>query len=299
MVQITLYGAGRQPCSGGTTRPANRQPHAIAPRAFPLFVAALRGPWPRSRLPAHPWRARAFSHRAKRCRAPRCIRGWRARWAGSARSKSGSPRTRKDIRRAQKLRYEVFYEEMSAIPDVVSRLKRRDIDAFDGDLRPPARHRPRRPGRAFRQTAHGPRQAEGRRHLPPAAAGNRRAPRRLLLPERVRHRAAAAQPPRQAVPGARAVLRAEALSRQAHGRAAVARHLDLCPPPPHRRDVRLRQHRGHGPRAARPAAQLPAPPCARQARMARPGAAPARGGDESSCPPRRSTGSWRCMRCRR
>ena len=41
-------------------------------------------------------------------------------------------RTKKDIKRAQKLRYAVFYEEMSAIPDVVSRLKRRDIDAFDG-----------------------------------------------------------------------------------------------------------------------------------------------------------------------
>jgi L-ornithine Nalpha-acyltransferase len=39
--------------------------------------------------------------------------------------------TRKDIRRAQKLRYKVFYEEMAAIPDSVSRLSRRDKDAFD------------------------------------------------------------------------------------------------------------------------------------------------------------------------
>jgi putative hemolysin len=39
--------------------------------------------------------------------------------------------TRKDVKRAQKLRYRVFHEEMSAIPDVISRLKKRDIDAYD------------------------------------------------------------------------------------------------------------------------------------------------------------------------
>ena len=39
--------------------------------------------------------------------------------------------TKKDIKRAQRLRYTVFCEEMSALPDLVSRLKRRDIDAFD------------------------------------------------------------------------------------------------------------------------------------------------------------------------
>lgn len=38
---------------------------------------------------------------------------------------------KKDIKRAQRLRYQVFCEEMSAMPDLVSRLKRRDIDAFD------------------------------------------------------------------------------------------------------------------------------------------------------------------------
>lgn len=39
--------------------------------------------------------------------------------------------TKKDIKRAQRLRYNVFCKEMSAIPDLVSRMKRRDIDAFD------------------------------------------------------------------------------------------------------------------------------------------------------------------------
>jgi putative hemolysin len=39
--------------------------------------------------------------------------------------------TKKDIKRAQRLRYRVFFEEMSAIPDLLSRMKRRDMDAFD------------------------------------------------------------------------------------------------------------------------------------------------------------------------
>lgn len=37
----------------------------------------------------------------------------------------------KDIRRAQKLRYRVFYEEMAAVPDYRTRLARRDTDSFD------------------------------------------------------------------------------------------------------------------------------------------------------------------------
>jgi len=36
-----------------------------------------------------------------------------------------------EVRRAQKLRWQVFYEEMKAIADGPSRLARRDIDAFD------------------------------------------------------------------------------------------------------------------------------------------------------------------------
>jgi len=40
-------------------------------------------------------------------------------------------RNAKDVGRAQKLRYRVFYEEMSAMPDARTRLARRDIDAFD------------------------------------------------------------------------------------------------------------------------------------------------------------------------
>jgi putative hemolysin len=39
--------------------------------------------------------------------------------------------SKKDIKLAQALRYKIFVEEMGAVPDLVSRLKRRDIDAFD------------------------------------------------------------------------------------------------------------------------------------------------------------------------
>ncbi|PSC04916.1 ornithine--acyl-ACP N-acyltransferase OlsB [Alsobacter soli] len=40
-------------------------------------------------------------------------------------------RTKKEVKKAQRLRYRVFYEEMAAAPDMMSRLKRRDIDAYD------------------------------------------------------------------------------------------------------------------------------------------------------------------------
>lgn len=40
-------------------------------------------------------------------------------------------RSRGDIRRAQRLRYRVFYEEMSAIPNATTMLNRRDEDPYD------------------------------------------------------------------------------------------------------------------------------------------------------------------------
>lgn len=39
--------------------------------------------------------------------------------------------TKTEIKKAQSLRFKVFYEEMHATPDLISRLKRRDIDPFD------------------------------------------------------------------------------------------------------------------------------------------------------------------------
>jgi putative hemolysin len=40
-------------------------------------------------------------------------------------------RSRSDLRRAQKLRYEVFYEEMDAIPSAATMISRRDEDPYD------------------------------------------------------------------------------------------------------------------------------------------------------------------------
>jgi L-ornithine Nalpha-acyltransferase len=40
-------------------------------------------------------------------------------------------RTRGDVKRAQRLRYNVFYEELSAIPDALAAMSRRDEDAYD------------------------------------------------------------------------------------------------------------------------------------------------------------------------
>lgn len=40
-------------------------------------------------------------------------------------------RSRSDLRRAQKLRYEVFYEEMDATPDASAAISRRDEDPYD------------------------------------------------------------------------------------------------------------------------------------------------------------------------
>ena len=40
-------------------------------------------------------------------------------------------RSAADVRRAQRLRFKVFYREMSAIPDAAAKLARRDIDPFD------------------------------------------------------------------------------------------------------------------------------------------------------------------------
>ncbi|MGB6428407.1 MAG: ornithine--acyl-ACP N-acyltransferase OlsB, partial [Methyloceanibacter sp.] len=40
-------------------------------------------------------------------------------------------RKRGEIRQAQRLRYKVFYEEMSAVPGALAMLSRRDEDAYD------------------------------------------------------------------------------------------------------------------------------------------------------------------------
>ncbi len=64
-------------------------------------------------------------------------------------------RSSQDVRRAQRLRFQVFYEELAALPDARCRFLRRDIDAYDAicdhllvvdtsrmDLRPGRKSRP-------------------------------------------------------------------------------------------------------------------------------------------------------------
>ena len=97
-------------------------------------------------------------------------------------------RRRRDIKLAQKLRYKVFYEEMSAIPTLRAELRRRDEDPYDAvcdhllvidEARAPANEALGRPA-----------PPEGRRDLPRAPPGGRRTDARLLHAERIRHRAA-------------------------------------------------------------------------------------------------------------
>ncbi len=56
--------------------------------------------------------------------------------AGTTFARNGSLEVRlarnlQDIRRAQHLRYKIFYEEMSATPDATALTTRRDEDAYD------------------------------------------------------------------------------------------------------------------------------------------------------------------------
>ena len=204
--------------------------------------------------------------------------------------------TRKEIRRAQKLRYKVFYRDGTAIADAATMLARRDKDAFDKicDHLLVIDHAAMHPVKA-----HAAAQAAGRRHLPAAAAGSGRAARRLLHRERVRHRQPGRAAPRLALPRARPLLRAAALPQQAHGRTAVARRVELCAAEQVRRDDRLRQPRRHRSGSAGAAAVVPASLCPRAGRLARErAAAPARrhepdgeGRDRSEEP--------RCANCRR
>ena len=135
-----------------------------------------------------------------------------------------------EVRQAQKLRYRVFYKEGAAHARIRRRLfARRDIDAFDAHLRSSAGHRP---CRARSQCP-----ANSRRWSAPTGCCGRNWPRtwRLLQRGRIRHRPTDRAPSRSAIPRTRPLVRAGALSQQAHGRTAVARHLDLCAQ--HRLDV--------------------------------------------------------------
>jgi L-ornithine Nalpha-acyltransferase len=64
------------------------------------------------------------------------VRPWTTSLATEALGRTGSlevrlARTAKEVRRAQRLRYKVFYEEMAAVPNAAALISRRDVDAYD------------------------------------------------------------------------------------------------------------------------------------------------------------------------
>ena len=137
-------------------------------------------------------------------------------------------RTTADVRMAQRLRYDVFYREMSAVPNITAQFRQRDEDpydavcdhllVFDSEV----------------ENAVGAGWSGGRK---PRVVGTYR-----VLRQEVAERnsgfytqgeydiapllAARAEDPQ--LHGAWPQLRAEALSQQAHRRTAVARLVDLC-----------------------------------------------------------------------
>jgi putative hemolysin len=78
-------------------------------------------------------RGRAAAPRAGRDAAPdRPLRPARAKVYGRIGNLQVQlARSRNEIRRAQRLRYEVFYEEMSAVPSLTAAMRRRDEDDYD------------------------------------------------------------------------------------------------------------------------------------------------------------------------
>ena len=161
-----------------------------------------------------------------------------------------------EIRRAQALRYHVFFKEMSALGDVAHPSPQARRRSLRPRLRPSAGHRPREPERA-------------RLTRQPQIVGTYRLLRHdvarlhggFYSVERVRHRAADRAQAAAQLPGARTLLRAPALPQQAHGGAPLARHLVLRARQRDRRHDRLRQPRGHRSGSPRASAQLPASPC--------------------------------------
>ena len=160
-----------------------------------------------------------------------------------------------EVRRAQALRYRVFYEEMSAVADFRTRQTRRDADRFDRFcdhllvLDHVSRRRPRSGGRRRSSAPTGCfAQEVAERHGGFYSAGE------FDLAPLLRRK------PRSAIPRARPLLRAPGLPQQADARAPLARHLGLCAAARRRRDDRLRQPRRHRPGTARAAALLPPPP---------------------------------------
>ena len=126
--------------------------------------------------------------------------------------------TAAEVRQAQKLRYRVFYQEGSAIPNPARLLARRDVDTYDAicDHLLVVDHAARERGPLNR----------------PAVVGTYRLLRQPLAEDYGGFYTAGEfdiggliEPPQPfAIPRARPLLRARRLPQQAHRRAALARH---------------------------------------------------------------------------
>ena len=173
--------------------------------------------------------------------------------AGTARRARGAARDRQARRqaRAEAALPRVLPATARAIADAATLLARRDKDAFDRicDHLLVIDHAAR-PSMSGRQPVVGTYRLL-RQEVAESHGG-------FYTEERIRHRRPDRPSRRPALSRTRPLLRAAALSQQAHRRTAVARDLDLCPPAPARRHDRLRQLRGHRSRAAGAAAVVPA-----------------------------------------
>ncbi len=88
--------------------------------------------WPGPARPGGPHPGRKLPFRSRLLRPPLMGRRAPAKIYGRIGNlEVRLARSRSDIRRAQRLRYHVFYEEMSAIPDALATMSRRDEDPFD------------------------------------------------------------------------------------------------------------------------------------------------------------------------
>ena len=129
--------------------------------------------------------------------------------------------TAAEVRQAQKLRYRVFYQEGSAIPNPGRLVARRDVDAYDAicDHLLVLDH----------AALDGQSQARRRSSALTGCCGNRwrRTIGGFYTAGEFDIGGLIARHRRHAIPRARPLLRAGALPQQAHGRTVVARHLGL------------------------------------------------------------------------
>jgi L-ornithine Nalpha-acyltransferase len=119
----------------GQSRAADSRRQRLTPEACDMLPEALLS-FSRVALPPPPQAAIDFIAQLPPRIVPFPARQLANRHLGPVLGSTGSleirlARTAREVRRAQRLRYQVFYEEMAAAPDPRCRFLRRDIDAYD------------------------------------------------------------------------------------------------------------------------------------------------------------------------